>query len=69
MKLNIPPWSKLAVEMAGLWEQAYLAAVCSRLTLVTADLAHDIGMEPTHSVLDRATMVLEVQFLVRKYFH
>lgn len=54
MKLNIHPWSRLTVEMAGSWEQAYLAAACSTFTFVTADLALDIGIDPIHSVLDRS---------------
>lgn len=39
MELNTPHWCRLALEMAGSWEHAYLAAVCSRLTFRTGDLS------------------------------
>lgn len=68
MKFNICAWSRLAVEMAGSWEQAYLALVCSTFTFMTADLALDIETDRVHSVLDRVAVVLEVQLLAGKHF-
>lgn len=46
MKFNICAWSRLAVEMAGSWQQAYLALVYSTFTFMTADLALDIRDRP-----------------------
>lgn len=55
--------------MAGLWEEVSLAAVCSRLTFLTASLAPDTAIDLTHSVLDTVALVLGVQPLARKCFH
>lgn len=68
MELNISPWGRLAVEMAGSQKQAYLAAVCSRLTFATVGRSLDMQIDLAQSVLDSVAMVLGVQFLVRKYF-
>lgn len=66
MELSTPPWSRLAVDMAGSWGQAPLL-VCSRPTFRTAGLEPDIEIDPRPSVLDTGAVVPQVQFLVRKF--